>query len=74
MMHYNKNDVFIVCEIVRLNSEEIRSRYSVSSVYKVDLLNSSRSNMADKLFEKFYSERSSLPPEKWKGKRLKELL
>jgi hypothetical protein len=69
MMHYNKNDVFIVCEIVRLNPEEIRSRYSVSSVYKVDLLNSSRSNMADKLFEKFYSERSGLPPEKWKGKK-----
>lgn len=58
-----------MCEIVRLNPEEIRSRYSVSSVYKVDLLNSSRSNMADKLFEKFYSERSGLPPEKWKGKK-----
>lgn len=69
MMHYNKNDVFIVCEIVRLNPEEIKSRYSVSSVYKVDVLNSSRSNMADTLFEKFYSQRSGLPPEKWKGKR-----
>ena len=69
MMHYNKNDVFIVCEIVRLNPEEVKSRYSVSSVYKVNVLNSSRSNMADILFEKFYSERSGLPPEKWKGKR-----
>lgn len=69
MMHYNKNDVFIVCEIVRLNPEEIKSRYSVSSVYKVDVLNSSRSNMADTLFEKFYSQRSGLPPERWKGKR-----
>lgn len=69
MMHYNKNDVFIVCEIVRLNPEEVKSRYSVSSVYNVNVLNSSRSNMADILFEKFYSERSGLPPEKWKGKR-----
>lgn len=69
MMHYNKNDVFIVCEVVRLYSEEIKSRYSVSSVYGVDVLNSSRSNMADVLFEKFYSERSGLAPERWKGQR-----
>lgn len=69
MMYYNKNDTFIVCEIVRLNPEEIKSRYSVSSVYKVDVLNSSRSNMADVLFEKLYSERSGLSPEKWKGQK-----
>lgn len=69
MMHYNKNDVFIVCEIVRLNPEEIRSRYSVTQVYNVDVLNSSRSNMADILFEKFYSERSGLHPTVWKGKK-----
>lgn len=69
MIHYNKNDVFIVCEIVRLYSEEIKSRYSVSSVYGVDVLNSSRSNMADVLFEKFYSERSGLAPERWKGQK-----
>lgn len=69
MMYYNKNDTFIVCEIVRLNPEEIKSRYSVSSVYEVDVLNSSRSSMADTLFEKFYSERSGLPPERWKGQK-----
>lgn len=69
MMYYNKNDVFIVCEIVRLNPDEIRSRFSVSFVYKVNVLNSSRSNMADILFEKFYSERSGLRPDQWKGKK-----
>ena len=69
MCHYNKNDVFIVCEIVRLNPEEIKSRYAISSAYKVDVLNSSRSNIADIMFTKFYSEFSNLPPEKWKGKK-----
>lgn len=69
MCHYNKNDVFIVCEMVRLNSEEIKSRYSISAAYKVDVLNSSRSNIADIMFTKFYSEFSNLPPEIWKGKK-----
>lgn len=69
MCHYNKNDTFIVCEIVRLNSEEIKSRYAISNAYKVDVLNSSRSNIADIMFTKFYSEFSNLPPERWKGKK-----
>lgn len=69
MMYYNKNDVFIVCEIVRLNPDEIKSRYSISATYKVNVLNSSRSNTADKLFEKFYSKFSGLQPYQWKGKK-----
>lgn len=68
-LHYNKNDVFIVCEIVRLNSSEIKSRYAVSSVYKVDVLNSSRSNMANVLFQKFYTKFSGIPYERWKNDR-----
>lgn len=50
MLHYNLNDVFIVAEIVRLKPDEIKSRYAVSASYEVDVLNSSRSNMADVLF------------------------
>lgn len=69
MMHYNKNDVFIVCEIVRLNIDEIKSRYNISKAYNVNVLNSSRSNIADVLFEKFYSEFSGLTPAQWKGKK-----
>lgn len=68
VLHYNKNDVFIVCEIVRLFSDEIKSRYSISSVYNVDVLNSSRSQTADIIFEKLYSKFSGLAPEDWKGK------
>ena len=67
-MHYNANDVYIVCEICRLNIDEIRLRYSISKVYEVDVMNSSRSNIANILFSKFYSEFSGLRPEQWKGK------
>lgn len=69
MMHYNLNDVFIVCEIVRLNPEEIKSRYTISKAYNVDVLNASRSRTADILFEKFYTQFSGLAPEQWKGKK-----
>lgn len=69
MMYYNLNDVFIVCEIIRLYIDEIKLRYSISKSYKVDVLNSSRSDIANKLFEKFYSEFSGLQPHQWKGKK-----
>lgn len=68
-LHYNDNDVFIVCEIVRLNIDEIRLRYNMTSVYETNFLNSSRSNIADRMFEKFYSEFSNLAPAQWKGKK-----
>ena len=69
MMYYNLNDVFIVCEIVRLYPEEIKLRYTISNAYELDVLNSSRSDMADKLFTKFYSNFSNLQPFQWKGKK-----
>lgn len=69
MMYYNKNDVFIVAEIARLFPDEIKLRYSLSHSYKVDVLNSSRSNIADTLFTKFYSERSGLHPSQWQGQQ-----
>lgn len=69
MMYYNKNDVFIVCEIVRLYSDEVKLRYSISYAYDVNVLSSSRSNMADILFEKFYTKFSGVNPKDWKGKQ-----
>lgn len=68
ILHYNCNDVFIVCEIVRLYMDEIKLRYSISKAYEVDVLSSSRSNIADRLFIKFYSEFSGLAESKWRGK------
>ena len=69
MMHYNLNDVYIVCEIVRLYIDEIRLRYNISKAYGVDVLSSSRSNIADNLFIKFYSEFSGLAESQWRGRK-----
>lgn len=69
MMKYNANDVFIVCEMIRLYIEEIRLRYNISKAYEINVLSSSRSNIADKLFVKFYSEFSGLSPQQWRGKK-----
>ena len=68
-MHYNTNDVYIVCEMIRLYLDEIKLRYQITKSYEVNVLNSSRSNIADRLFEKFYSEFSGLKPFQWKGKK-----
>lgn len=67
-MYYNRNDVFILCEIARLYADEIRLRYNISRSYGIDVMNSSRSDVANKLFVKFYSEFSGLRPEQWRGK------
>ena len=69
MMHYNLNDVYIVAEIIRLFIDEIKLRYNISKSYGVNVLSSSRSNIADKLFIKFYSEFSGLDPSQWRGKK-----
>ena len=68
-MHYNDNDVFIVCEMIRMFMDEIRLRYSIAHNFKIDCLSSSRSNIADKLFISTYSKRSGLTPEQWRGKK-----
>ena len=69
MMHYNLNDVFIVCEMIRLYIDEIKLRYNISKVYGIDCLSDSRSKISDKLFTKFYSEFSGFAPSQWKGKK-----
>lgn len=65
MMHYNKNDVFIVGEMVRQKPEEIKLRYSISNSFGINVLCSTRANIADKLTTKFYSEMSGLPKHKF---------
>lgn len=69
IMHYNLNDVFIVCEMIRLYIDEVRLRYNISNAYGVDVLSSSRSNIADNLFVKFYSEFSGLAESQWRGRK-----
>ena len=60
MLHYNKNDVFIVCEMARQKPDEIKLRYSITAAFKVNVLCSARANIADKLTTKFYSDMSGL--------------
>ena len=69
MLHYNKNDVYIVCEIARQKPEEIKLRYSLGHAFHLNLLCSARSNIADKLLYKFYSEMSGLKVEAFKKLR-----
>ena len=69
MLHYNENDTFIVCEMIRLFIDEIKLRYSISKSYGINVLSSSRSNIADKMFIKFYSEFSGLAESQWRGKK-----
>lgn len=69
VMHYNANDVFIVCEMIRLYKEEIASRYAITKAFQVDVLSASRSRIGDIIFEKLYSDNSGLHPSQWKGKK-----
>lgn len=65
MLHYNKNDVFLVCEMVRQKPDEIKLRYSISNAFKINVLCSARANIADKLTTKFYADMSGLRPEQF---------
>ena len=69
MLYYNKNDVFLVCEIARQKPDEIKLRYSLSNAFNLNLLCSARSNIADKLLYKFYSEMSGLHVNDFKNLR-----
>lgn len=60
MLYYNKNDVFLVCEIARQKPDEIKLRYAITSAFKVNVLCSARANVADKLTVAFYSKMSGL--------------
>ena len=62
MLYYNRNDCFIVGEMVRQKPDEVRLRYSVSNAFGINALSSARSNISDKLLIKFYSKFSGLKP------------
>lgn len=69
MLHYNKNDVFLCCEMVRQKPDEVILRYSLGHAYRINFLCSARSNIADKLLNKFYAERSGLHEDAFKNLR-----
>lgn len=65
MLHYNKNDVFLVCEMARQKPDEIKLRYSITHAFGINVLCSARANIADKLTVKFYSDMSGLHKDKF---------
>lgn len=69
MLHYNKNDVYLVCEIARQKPDEIKLRYSLGAAFNLNLLCAARSTIADKILNKFYAERSGLHIEAFKDLR-----
>lgn len=74
MLHYNTNDVFICCEMVRQKPDEVKLRYSITNAFGVDVLCSARANIADKLTIKFYSDMSGLRKDKFIKERTKRTL
>lgn len=65
MLHYNKNDVFLCCEMVRQKPDEVKLRYSISNAFGINVLCSARANIADKLTTKFYADMSGLRPKQF---------
>lgn len=69
MLHYNRNDVFLVGEMARQNPDEIRLRYGLHKAFGINCLSSARSNISDKLLVKFYSQFSGLHKSQFEKKR-----
>lgn len=65
MIAYCTNDVLGVCYIVYVKQADISLRFKTSIKYGVNALSSSESNMADRLFAKFYCDRSGITPEEY---------
>lgn len=73
MLHYNTNDVFLVCEMVRQKPDEVKLRYAITSKFKINVLCSARANIADKLTVKFYSKMSGLKEERFIDERTERI-
>ena len=69
MLHYNKNDVFLCCEMVRQKPDEVKLRYSITNSFKINVLSSARSNISDKLLTDLYSKFSGLHKSKFEKLR-----
>lgn len=69
ILKYNENDVLITVKLFEFSLPEIKLRQSISQKYKVDVMNSSRPNIADKLMNKFYSDKTGLEYREFKDLR-----
>ncbi len=62
---YNINDSMATCEIFRKKIKDIVLRINISNKYKVDVISSSESDIADKIFTKLYCDKSGLTEEEY---------
>lgn len=69
ILDYNLNDVDITAHFFEVSLDEIQLRQSVSKRYGIDVMNSSRPNIGDKLMNKFYSEKTGLEHREFKDLR-----
>lgn len=69
MLYYNTNDSYLCCELVRQCKDEVQLRYSLSKAFNLQLHSCSRSNIADKLLVKYYSEMTGLQAKDFKDLR-----
>lgn len=69
MMDYNLNDGIITKKLYHHAIEEIRLRKYVTDKYGINVLSEARSGIANKLFEKWYSEDTGLHPKDFKDLR-----
>jgi len=58
VFEYNLNDVNITWKLLQKIEDEVKLRFDLSEQYELNMINQSRSGMANKLFIKFYAEKS----------------
>ena len=69
IIDYNINDILITHRLYWKKLEEIDTRIKIGQIYGLDLINSNRSNIADKLMVKFYADETGLKPVQFKQLR-----
>ncbi len=60
VIYYNINDVLITQKLYNYSLPELQQRIVISNKYKVNVISSSRSKVADKLISKFYESATGL--------------
>ena len=69
IIDYNINDILITHRLYWKKLEEIDTRIKIGQIYGLDLINSNRSNIADRLMVKFYADETGLKPVQFKQLR-----
>ncbi len=69
LLDYNINDVLITYELYYYGLDELKNRIATQLKYKVNVLSSSRSNMADRLMSKSYEDATGLSYWDFRDKR-----